>query len=766
MLTKPTTPGPLSYARVAINRPLGHSYSYYIPEPLSATLHLGSLVEVPLGQSQAEGVVVDIMNAPGTPAKVRIKPIARQLTPAFAIERDLIELGRWMADYYYCGLGEALATISWIGLNDVSALMRTHLILSDPDHWLTVSRDAGPDGLKATVGHKDAVTALLAEGNRPRSPEELKDAAGVGDGVIETMIKRNWLRRVREPVAREDDYEVTGAATHSRDITLTPAQKEVFGELSEALHASQYQTFLLHGVTGSGKTEIYLRVIEEALRMGRAAIVLVPEIALTPQTVESFRRRLGSVVGVYHSKLTLGQKFDLWKKIEAREVRIVIGARSALFAPLPELGVIIVDEEHESSYKQNETPRYHARDMAVVRGARQKALVILGSATPSIESLHNAKEGKYRRLCLPERIGPHASPRMVVVDMKRHMIDAKAPSASQAILSPLLVEAILKRLAAGEQTVLLLNRRGFANHVLCLKCETSVMCAHCDVPMTYHKVGDRLLCHWCGARQAVPRVCPHCSAGEIHTLGLGTQRIEEVLAETFPAARILRVDLDSMRKRGAFHEAWRKISGHEIDIIFGTQMIAKGLHLESVTLVGVISADSALGLPDFRAAERTYALLTQVAGRAGRGQVPGEVIVQSFLPHHYAIDCAARVAENEFYERELHIRRMLRFPPFARIAALILSGPNNDQVRELAERLANILKTLAYQGQFKTVQVLGATPAPLARLEDQYRWRILLRAVHPRPLHEILDQGLEAFHRVPRHSAASLVIDIDATDLM
>ena len=758
------TPGPLSYAKVALNRPLAHAYTYYIPQTFQTELRIGSLVQVPLRNDLAEGVIVDIMDEADT--RVQIRPIARHVSPGYYIEQAMLDLGRWIADYYFCSLGEALATISMIGLNDIGAKMRSQLTLIHPEHWLTESRDIGPGGKKTTAGHKQVITALLAEGNRPLPPEELKELAGVGDGVFETMVKHGWLARVQEPVDREDDYEINGEPTHSHHVRLTPAQQTAYDEISGTLREDCYQTFLLHGVTGSGKTEIYLQVIEEALKIGKSAIVLVPEIALTPQIVEAFRRRLGEVVGIYHSKQTLGQKFDLWRKIEERTVRVVIGARSALFAPLPDLGAIIVDEEHESSYKQGDTPRYNARDAAVVRGARQKAVVILGSATPSVESLNNARDGKYRLLRLPERIGPHASPVMVVVDMRRHLKDGQSSVSSQHLISPPLKEAIEKRLAAGEQTLLLLNRRGFANHVLCLKCEKSVMCPHCDVPMTYHKTVDRLICHWCGARQPVPRVCPNCSAGEIHTLGMGTQRIEEVLAEQFPTARTLRVDMDSMRRRGAYLEAWRKIMSREIDIVFGTQMIAKGLHLESVTLVGVISADFALFMPDFRSAERTYALITQVAGRAGRGQIPGEVIVQTFIPHHYAIDCAARLAEQEFYDKELHIRRMLRFPPFARLAALILSGPDQELVRDQAERLANILKTLAFRATYKTIQVLGATPAPLGKLEDQYRWRILVRGLQSRAIHDLLREGLEQFERIHKRSHVNLTVDIDALDFM
>ncbi|MCL5270370.1 MAG: DEAD/DEAH box helicase family protein, partial [bacterium] len=372
---RPTTPGPLSYARVAIARPLGQPYTYYIPEAME--VKVGSLVAVPLRSDTAEGVVVDLIDAPDT--KARIKPIERHLSPDYAIEPPLIDLARWMADYYFCAWGEALATVSMIGLRDVAARTETHLVLADPEHWLTnAGREYGPDGGRATAGHRQAVAALLAAGNQPMTPEELRAEAGVGEGVLQTILKRGWLRRVQEPVWREDDYGAPAGAEDENEarpaaIILTPAQRDAYAELETALHSGAYAAFLLHGVTGSGKTELYLRLIEEGLRSGRTAIVLVPEIALTPQVVEAFRRRLGGLVGVYHSKQSVGQKYDLWRRIRAGEVRVVVGARSALFAPLPSLGIVVVDEEHETTYKQAETPRYHARDMAVLRAARQKA---------------------------------------------------------------------------------------------------------------------------------------------------------------------------------------------------------------------------------------------------------------------------------------------------------------------------------------------------------------------------------------------------------
>ncbi len=760
-----TTPGSLSYAQVALNRPFTDSFTYYIPESMGEELQVGSLVRVPLREGEADGVVIDMVDAPSF--KGRIKPITRHLTPEYVIDAELIDLARWLAEYYFSSLGEALATVSMVGLNEVSPKTEITLGLADLQFWLTHPHKVGPDGQAATVGHRRVIETLLAAGNPSLPVADLKEAASVGDGVLKTMIDRGWLQRGERVIDRPDDYFPDGEPQSSHHIELTRDQQHAYDQINQPLHAGRYETFLLHGITGSGKTEIYLRVIEEALRIGRSAIVLVPEISLTPQVVSAFRGRLGQTVGVYHSRLTLGQKYDLWRKVKDRLVRIVIGARSALFAPLPELGVLIVDEEHETTYKQNETPRYHARDVAVMRALRLGGVAVLGSATPSVESLHNAREGKYHLLRLPERIGPHAPPVMTVIDMKRHVRDGLSAGADEAMLSPHLREAIERRIERGEQTVLLLNRRGFANQIICLACGHRFMCRQCDVPMTYHKTIDRLICHWCGSKQVVPQICPECQAtGEIKKLGLGTQRIEETLGECFPTARVLRFDTDSMRRRGAFLDAWEKIKEGRVEIILGTQMIAKGLHLERVTLVGVISADFALFLPDFRSAERTYALLTQVAGRAGRGQVPGEVILQSFMPQHYAIDSAARLAEKQFYERELHNRRMLQFPPFARLGAIILSGEKEDMVREQAGRLAGMLKTLAYRPNFKQIRILGPTPAPLVRLENQYRWRILARGKPPQLLHTLLRQGLAEFTHHHRRSQVSLTIDIDPMDLL
>jgi len=747
---------------VAVAGPLDRALTYSIPAALADSVREGSIVEVPLRSRLVRGVVTALRPRPAYGGPIR--SLERHLSPDYALSAELIELAHWLADYYWCAPGEALAAVAFFGLQEAHALYRTALELADPGYWLGVSREVGPDGAKVTANQGRALHALLSGANEPMTPVELQHEAGVGPGVLETMLRRGWLRRVEEPVARPDDYPaVDGPPLPPPEPTSE--QRVALAAIREALSPPRYRTFLIHGVTGSGKTELYLRVIEEALRMGRSAIVLAPEIALTPQMVSSFRGRLGPVVGVYHSRMSIGQKYDLWRRIDRGETRVLIGARSAVFAPLPALGVLVVDEEHETTYKQAEAPRYHARDVAVWRAARAGAVALLGSATPSLESLHNAREGKYERLTLPRRIGPNAPPVMTLIDMKRHLSQGGAEEGA-GLLSPALKSAIAERLDRGEQTILLLNRRGFANQVLCLRCERTLECPHCDVSLTYHKAIGRMICHWCGHDQALPERCPQCGQAELRPLGLGTQRVEELLAQTFASARLLRMDLDSMKGRRSFLEAWRAISNREVDVILGTQMIAKGFHLESVTLVGVISADFALFLPDFRSAERTFNLLTQVAGRAGRGARPGEVIVQTYIPRHYAIELAAANDAEAFYEREMRTRRLLRFPPVGRLIAVLLSGADAAAVRDQAFRLGNILKALARRPRMEGAGVLGPAPAPIGKIENRYRWRLLLRGPRPGQLHELLAEGLKAFDRVHDKARIRLTVDVDPMDLL
>jgi primosomal protein N' len=571
----------------------------------------------------------------------------------------------------------------------------------------------------------------------------------------------------------------------------TPSDKEEIRRDTESKQAGrlfhpQHNTFLLHGVTGSGKTEIYLQALARALEQGQGAIVLVPEISLTPQTVERFKARFSSgklqtLVAVLHSHLSTGERHDEWHKIRQGRARIVIGARSAIFAPVEPLGLIIVDEEHEHTYKQEEAPRYHARDVAIMRGQMEGAVVVLGSATPSLESYYNCKNGKYTLLELPERVDNQKMPHVRVVDMRQAAKEKGPP-----IFSPQLKEAITQRLERGEQTILFLNRRGYSTALQCPKCGFVANCPNCSLALTYHRIEQNLSCHICGHHENVPSVCPNpkCKNPAIRFAGTGTQKVEETLAKLFPNARVRRMDADTMKRKDDYRKTLGDFRAGKTDILVGTQMIAKGLHFPNVTLVGIIYADLALHQPDFRAGERTFQLLTQVAGRAGRGDVEGEVFVQAFAPFHPAIQYARRHDFTGFYEQEIEFREQLKYPPLSRVAMLMLKSRNEDKVRFSAEHLKRELertlvgeKTLSRpsatlsspsgerdgaRGTFKDLIIAGPAPAPLLRAEQFYRYQIMLRT---RAMSKLSQQLAKIIETLALPDDVTLAVDIDPVNL-
>jgi primosomal protein N' (replication factor Y) len=559
----------------------------------------------------------------------------------------------------------------------------------------------------------------------------------------------------------------------------------------------------LHGVTGSGKTEIYLQALAHALEQGKGAIVLVPEISLTPQTVERFKARFSSgklqtLVAVLHSHLSTGERHDEWHKIRQGRARIVIGARSAIFAPVEPLGLIIVDEEHEHTYKQEEAPRYHARDVAIMRGQMENAVVVLGSATPSLESYYNCKKGKYTLLELPERVDNQKMPRVRVVDMRQAAYKEKGPP----IFSPQLKEAITQRLERGEQTILFLNRRGYSSALQCPKCGYVAQCPNCSLALTYHRIEQKLSCHICGHNEKVPSVCPNpkCKNPAIRYAGTGTQKVEELLGKLFPGARVRRMDADTMKRKEDYRKTLGDFRSGKTDILVGTQMIAKGLHFPNVTLVGIIYADLALHQPDFRAGERTFQLLTQVAGRAGRGDVEGEVFVQAFAPFHPAIQYARRHDFTGFYDQEIEFREQLKYPPLSRVALLTLKGRNEEKVKFSAEHLKRELEkhlgsapvsgaavsvladdtglfgggaepgardarapqTNRRQNLFSDLVIAGPAPAPLLRAEQFYRYQIMLRTRAMSKLSQALAKIIETL-ALP--DDVTLAVDIDPVNL-
>jgi primosomal protein N' (replication factor Y) len=602
---------------------------------------------------------------------------------------------------------------------------------------------------------QQAVIQCLEE-NGPMLLSELTETAGVTAAPVKALEKKGLVKISNESVYRDPHEGVELLKTEP--LPLMEQQTVALKQIVEAMDQPEPPVVLLHGVTGSGKTEVYLQAISHALEQGRGAIVLVPEIALTPQTVDRFRSRFADKPGrvaVLHSSLSDGERYDEWHRIRSGEARIVVGARSALFAPVHNLGLIVVDEEHEPTYKQDEAPRYSARDTAVMRGRMEKCAVVLGSATPALESYCNAKSGKYRYADLPIRVDDRRMPLMRIVDMRI----AAEQEGKPVLFSRELVEAIRIRLDRAEQTMIFLNRRGFSASLLCPECGYVAECDHCSVGMTYHKARARLVCHICGEEKAVPKNCPSCQSPEFRHGGAGTEKIEEVMTKLFPKARIERMDSDTMRRKNAHRDVLGKFRTGKIDILIGTQMIAKGLDFPNVTLVGVVNPDHALHMADFRAGERVFHLLTQVAGRAGRGEAAGEVIVQTYTPHHPAVQAARRGDFEGFCDQELAFRKELSYPPYSHLTCITLRGKNEAEVQAAAEKLFQRLEPCVAG---KAV-LSPAIPAPIARMRGEYRWQILLRAARTKTMNDAIRA---AFGAIKWPKTVKVTVDVDATSLL
>ncbi len=553
--------------------------------------------------------------------------------------------------------------------------------------------------------------------------KETKSDKAVVDALVgKGLIKVQHIRIRRDPFSSQ-------VITPSVPLTLTPAQESAFKSIQASLRQTAPDVFLLHGVTGSGKTEVYLQALAEAIRLGKRAIVLVPEIALTPQTIERFAARFPRRVAILHSQLSAGEQFDEWQRIKNGEADVVIGPRSALFAPQPDLGLIVIDEEHEWNYKQDISPRYHARDVAIKLANLTGAVVVLGSATPDVESFYRAQKGGYRLLQLPERVTPrHGSPlpNVEIVDMREEL-----KAGNRSIFSRSLSKAITEALAAREQVILFLNRRGGATFIQCRDCGFVLRCRRCDIPLAYHIAEETLSCHQCNQRYPVPRVCPRCQSRRIKFLGTGTQKLEQETGQAFPRARLLRWDSDTTRQKHSHQEILNRFRDQEADILIGTQMVTKGLDLPRVTLVGVINADTGLNLPDFRAGERTFQLLSQVAGRAGRGLPGGQVIIQTYSPGHYAVQAAARHDYSLLYEKEIAYRRQLHNPPFSRLACLMYAHSNDDACRQEAEMMKRFIIEERDAAGIADISLIGPAPAFIHRLRGRFRWQVIVRSPDP-----------------------------------
>ena len=809
--------------RVALPLPLARTFTYLVPEALRNEAKVGCRVEVGFRGRRITGVIVEQTSEAG--GKLRLRPISDVLDATPLVSGDLLRLTSWMADYYICGWGEVIraALPSGIDSQVVLAIRRA----GEPDSQLKAHPKAGPifryldkhpeatregmrnagldvpmallrrlesaglistdsrargpkvrprfkDHLRLVAGSDPegnvrgpkqkailaAMAAFAGEGIDAPARRDVLRRADAGSGSVAGLVGKGLIEVVRREVTRLPEFSAGQAAA---PVTLHPAQEAAVAHIEEAVGRAEYQTFLLHGVTGSGKTEVYIAALARVLERGQTGIILVPEIALTPQTVRRFRRRFGDRVAVLHSRMSLGERYDAWRHLRQGRYSVAIGPRSAVLAPLANLGLIVVDEEQEASYKQQEpAPRYNARDVAVMRARMQGAVCVLGSATPSLESLSNAHAGKYTLLEMPDRV-PVSSrtlaslPDIRIIDLT---LEKKKHQLAGAVSAPLR-EAIRLRVSRGEQVILLQNRRGYAPIMQCGNCGFVPSCPDCSVTLTYHKVRYQLRCHFCGSTHKPLAFCPKCSSPEMQQRGAGTQRVEEELAEVIPESRILRMDLDTTHQKNAHTRLLDAFGRGDADILVGTQMVAKGLDFRRVTLVGVVGADVGMHLPDFRAEERTFQLLMQVAGRAGRAELKGEVMLQTRRPDHPVFQYVLSHDYAGFAKVALQERRTLGYPPFGRLVAMEFRGPDEARVARLARECMEVVKK-ELPG---SVEVLGPGPAYIARIKKQYRYQALMKAPKTESgLSRAVRRALEAFGRPPAGYRVSSNVDPHGLD--
>lgn len=773
--------------------PVDRPFDYQVPEELQAEVAIGSRVQVPFGARNLLGYVVGIKSE--SPVK-RLKKITQVMDVRPPLTEELVGVGLKMAEEYLCYPITALHAMvpavfkgkykKWIYLHpDLRAADRVELqtkyhplfVILEQDgrclweralklpqitrsilqrlaanHMIWVEEQVSDRKTEQKVrwvvaADRSKLTEALAKIS-PRKKQQKKilqffvqkkQAVPLAEllqimqttrATVKACVEQGWLY-FEDRVVFRDPY-----ANHtfkpSEPLPLTEEQAKAFAAIAEPIEQSRYESVLLHGVTGSGKTELYLQAIDRVLQKGKEAIVLVPEISLTPQMVRRFKERLGSRVAVLHSGLSSGERFDEWRKIRTGQCPVVIGARSAIFAPLNHLGLIIIDEEHESSYKQEENPKYHARTIAKWRAERHQAVLILGSATPALESYYLARTGTYRWVPLRHRVNQLPYPKVHIVDMRTEM-----QKGNRSMFSKQLSEELINCVARGEQAVLFLNRRGFSTFVICRECGETLLCPDCDISLTYHRSNQTVRCHYCGYAEYLPELCPACESPHIRHFGVGTQRVEEELNRYFPDLRVIRMDVDTTSRKGAHERLLDAFGSGKADVLLGTQMIAKGLDFPKVTMVGVITADTVLHLPDFRAAERTFQLLTQVSGRAGRHEQPGHVVIQTYNADHYSIEMAASHQIAAFYRREAWVRKKHVYPPFCGLFQLLLTHPDQDKLLQIGQYIAAQLKASIP----KSCELLGPVPAMIPRIKNRYRQQIMVKFVEQEPISQhIKDQ--------------------------
>jgi primosomal protein N' (replication factor Y) len=725
-----------------VDKPL----DYLVPESLLGSVEPGRRVRVPLGKANRQRLAYCVAVRSGELPQASLKSVEGVEDEAPLLSRRMLELTEWMAERWMARRGEVLEAVLPSGVRMRKKVKRSPLLVA--------AGQAAPRKLTPAQAN------VLAAAREPATAERLAAATGASRAVVNRLVKNGLLLDVGSVEARRAGATERPGISHDRPDALSPAQAEALAAITGPMRARRHETVLLFGVTGSGKTEVYLQAVEETLSFGRQAIVLVPEISLTPQTCDRFRARFGTVA-VLHSHLTPAERHAQWREIAAGRVNVVVGARSAIFAPAPRLGLIVIDEEHESSFKQATSPRYHARDVAEWIARAEGVPLVLGSATPALETFSRCLAGEWRMCRLADRVGGSQLPAVITVDLRD-------PSArARGAVSPRLAAGIRWALDAGGQVMLLLNRRGFATHVQCRGCGHTMRCPQCDIALTLHQPGSRGVCHGCGLVIRVPADCPECRAPGLVQRGTGTQRLEEQIRKSFPDAAVARMDTDTMRSRGSHEKTLDAFRDRRIDILVGTQMIAKGLDFPGVMLVGVVNADAALHLADFRAAERTCQLVTQVSGRSGRGQLAGRVVVQTSTPDHPAIRAAVVHDYEAFVRSELPIREALVYPPYGSVIRFVVRGLDEARVREWATHLTERLRAEAEAatqapGQ-SAIRVLGPAPAPIPRLRERYRWHLQVLGPDGVVLRELVRRSTTGLKTPPD---LAWIIDVDPVEML
>ena len=757
---KPTLP---RYVEAALPVPLRRVFTYRVPKEMREKLKLGARLMLPFGRRNVTGYAVGLHI--DLPADVeidesKIKDIIDVTDDEPLITPEILKLTQWTADYYSSFWGEMLKASLPAGINSEKVRPKrrkaVRLVRSPGFSRPEEPPEGGTPSKELSEQQQKIVDLLTANGGEMLFTHVLEQS-GSNASPLNTLAKRGVVEIYVQDVMRDP---LAGADLPSKDdFELTAEQQTALDAITTALtDGEKFKSFLLHGVTGSGKTEVYIRAMRFALDAGRSAMMLVPEIALTPVFSRRLRAVFGSEVAILHSNLSVGERYDEWRRIRRGDARIAIGTRSAVFAPLENIGLIIVDEEHDPSYRQHESPFYNARDVGVMRAHLAGAVVVLGSATPAMESFFNAQTGKYTYLQLPDRIGGRGLATAQLIDMR----DVFKRFGKDVALSPELLEAVTETHARGEQVIILLNRRGFSQFVLCRTCGETLKCPNCDITLTFHRGDNKLLCHYCNHREKSPKTCPHCQSEYLYFVGEGTENIADQLTKKFPHLRIARVDRDTMAHKGEMEDVLLKFAAGGLDMLVGTQMIAKGHDFPNVTLVGVISVDIGLGLPDLRSAERTFQLITQVAGRAGRGKKAGKVMIQTYYPDHYALRFAKEQDYLGFYNEEIKFRKRLAYPPFFVLASILIKHRDHAY----ASKMANILRrSLDMANRDKTARILGPAPASLSRLKNEFRLQIILKGVSRRSLREILDIGLAD---AEQHGCdlRTINVEIDPVNLM